>query len=335
MQILHTDVFWVPANRLVPSQYAINKERLQALLHDFSMDNLSPIPVIRLRDEWVMTDGHHRAACLLKKGYTALPVVLDRDELDLNAYSVYVNLCKMRGVYCVSLLPKRIASDEAWQEWNATCDRINVEAAYLRSPSAWSSLPIWKERKMKEASAPPRVKKLSDLTDEDGIPEQIFIRSIHDLQIIQKAPMPEGFEVVPVDLGCADAVPAICGLIDRSYQKLRVTPEDVHTWQASPVFAPELWFWLIKTQNKQKLGLIVCEADREFQEGIIEWFQVDPSCHNRGLGTTLLTKALFRMQEVGLSFASVCYDAQSFAAQAVYRKAGFAQEVPWAVFDLH
>lgn len=188
---------------------------------------------------------------------------------------------------------------------------------------------------MKEASAPLRTKKLSDLVTEDGEPGRVFIRSVHDLQSIQETPMPEGFEVAPVDLGCADTIPAICGLIARCYEKLRVTPEDVRTWQASPVFAPELWFWLIKTQNKQKLGLIVCEADREFQEGIIEWFQVDPSCHNRGLGAALLTKALFRMHEMGLSFASVCYDAQSFAAQAVYRKAGFAQEFPWAVFEEH
>lgn len=51
-------IIWIEAEKLQPSQFYINEEKLILLEKEFNIDIFEPIPIKRLGLDMVMTDGH-------------------------------------------------------------------------------------------------------------------------------------------------------------------------------------------------------------------------------------------------------------------------------------
>lgn len=121
---------------LQPSQLFINQEKLAVLQSkiDFSdPTNVPPIPIKKLDDQWVMTDGHTRAFAAHLAGISTVPVYLDEDELDWEAYRICVRWCQEAGIDTVASLADRVISDERYQKvWLDRCLQMQNRLAEKR-----------------------------------------------------------------------------------------------------------------------------------------------------------------------------------------------------------
>ena len=110
---------------LQPSQLFINREKLadlQAAIDFSDPEKIPPIPVKDLDGRWVITDGHTRASAVYLAGNANIPVYLDEDELDWEAYRICVRWCHESGIYSIASLVERIISPEQYKKlWLHRC----------------------------------------------------------------------------------------------------------------------------------------------------------------------------------------------------------------------
>ncbi len=84
------DRFSVKLNEPRPSQLYISTRKLATVLRGFDAADIEPVPVKRLDEDVVMTDGHTRGFAAFLCGATEVPTVVDEDELDWEAYEICV-----------------------------------------------------------------------------------------------------------------------------------------------------------------------------------------------------------------------------------------------------
>ncbi|WP_127536121.1 GNAT family N-acetyltransferase [Paenibacillus illinoisensis] len=82
-------------------------------------------------------------------------------------------------------------------------------------------------------------------------------------------------------------------------------------------------------------GYVYAEADPEFGEGNIEYIAVNPDYFRQGLGSLLLNKVLYELnQESQVSEIRLCVDEMNSGALSLYRKAGFETEHVLELYQL-
>ena len=81
-----------------------------------------PIPVKRLNDCIVMTDGHTRAVAAHLAGWEQVPVCWDEDELDMRAYAIDVRWCNEDRIYTpIDLVERMVAHKDYEHLWRKRC----------------------------------------------------------------------------------------------------------------------------------------------------------------------------------------------------------------------
>jgi hypothetical protein len=117
--------------KIQPSQLYINSEKLSLIVKEcdpIRVETLSPIPVKKLRNDIVSTDGHTRAFAACLNGLSEVRVFWDEDEMDWEAYEICVEECKKRGIYKIADLRDKVVSDEDYQLlWRGWCDAMHEE----------------------------------------------------------------------------------------------------------------------------------------------------------------------------------------------------------------
>lgn len=116
----------VPVDEPHPSQLYIDASRLRSALEWFDCDDpdYDPIPVLRIDDHLVLSDGHTRAFLAYLSGAETLQVVPDpdREELNIPLYRECVGWCREESVTEVSDLVGRVVSRETFLEkWVDRC----------------------------------------------------------------------------------------------------------------------------------------------------------------------------------------------------------------------
>ncbi|MCM3204901.1 GNAT family N-acetyltransferase [Paenibacillus illinoisensis] len=85
--------------------------------------------------------------------------------------------------------------------------------------------------------------------------------------------------------------------------------------------------YVLPGSEKEIRGYVYAEADPEFGEGSIEYIAVNPDYSRQGLGSLLLNKVLYELnQESQVSEIRLCVDETNSGARSLYRKAGFETE---------
>jgi hypothetical protein len=131
------DVFRMSLAEMQPSQLFISTEKLAEVLRGFDPSRMEPIPVKRLGDDVVMTDGHTRGFAALLCGMRELPVVWDEDELDWEAYEICVAWCKADGIRSVADLVGRVIGAAEYEErWLGRCRAMHRELEQKRRGAA-------------------------------------------------------------------------------------------------------------------------------------------------------------------------------------------------------
>ena len=131
------DVFCMSLAEIQPSQLFISTEKLAEVLRGFDPTRVEPIPVKRLGDDVVMTDGHTRGFGTFLCGMQELPVVWDEDELDWEAYEICVAWCKEDGLRSVADLVGRVIGPTEYEErWLGRCRAMHRELEQKRRGAA-------------------------------------------------------------------------------------------------------------------------------------------------------------------------------------------------------
>jgi hypothetical protein len=128
--------FLMPLDRLQPSQLYISAAKLRRVRRELALGGpatLSPLPVVRLGKEVVLTDGHTRASATWLTGRRRVRVAWDMDELDTEAYEICVSWCKEEGIRTIGDLQDRVVDADAYQaQWLDRCDAMHRVLAAQR-----------------------------------------------------------------------------------------------------------------------------------------------------------------------------------------------------------
>ena len=118
-------------------------------------------------------------------------------------------------------------------------------------------------------------------------------------------------------------------IIQHCYSNMKVTPTIVREWLARPVYAPDLWVWIVDAESTRKAGLGIAEFDPQVPEASLEWIQVLPEYQKRGLGTAIVAELLHRV-EGKVHFTIVSGEVGNpDEAERLYRKCGFTGSDVW------
>lgn len=199
--------------------------------------------------------------------------------------------------------------------------------AYRSDPCGTLSIPYWKSRRV---SVPPQMRivherdfspaYLSQYTDEP------YFRLRHDLQRI--APPDEAF-VLRTAREEDDAL--LAEVINRSYDDLSVTEEQLKQYRCTPVFMPALWVIASDARTQAVLGCGLADLDADMSEGVLEWIQVLPEYRGRGAGKAIVCELLRRMAGCA-SFATVSGRVNSASQpEKLYRACGFSGSDVWHI----
>jgi len=137
MTITKPDIFDIAITKLHPSQLFLNAEKLKRL--ENTADHMSnfihcPIPILRMDNLIVMTDGHTRAFAMFKKKQTKLWVRWETDKIDIHAYRICVKWCREAGIYLIGDLENRIVSDTEYQTvWIQRCQDMHEQLEQFKA----------------------------------------------------------------------------------------------------------------------------------------------------------------------------------------------------------
>lgn len=111
--------------KIQPSQLFINSDKLHNILEWFNPSDWSAvegIPVKQLNDRIIFTDGHTRAYAAHLKGISYIKVYWDEDDLDWEAYQIFVNWCVAEGIKTISDLEGRVITTDQYKAlWLDRC----------------------------------------------------------------------------------------------------------------------------------------------------------------------------------------------------------------------
>jgi len=111
-----------------PSQLYLSTEKLAAALSGFRVTDMEPVPVKRLGERIVITDGHTRAFAAHLCGAREVLAVWEEDELDWEAYAICVAWCRAAGISWVGGLVGRVVGPEEYEQlWLGRCRAMQAE----------------------------------------------------------------------------------------------------------------------------------------------------------------------------------------------------------------
>ncbi|MBZ9625060.1 hypothetical protein G9F71_019645 [Clostridium sp. FP2] len=114
-----------------PSQLYVNSMKLQKVLSWFKPEDINSyeaIPIKKLNNKIIFTDGHTRAYAAYLNGINEIKVYWDEDDLDWDAYQICVDWCINENINSIVDLEKRIISDEEYKVlWLQKCKVMHEE----------------------------------------------------------------------------------------------------------------------------------------------------------------------------------------------------------------
>lgn len=199
---------------------------------------------------------------------------------------------------------------------------------YLKKPCTASSIPYWKA---KNITIPASMKILHEkdfsadlLKDYNDEP---YFRLFHSMKRVKEVKLP-GYELVTASAADIDTIVTV---INKSYEDLQVSVEQIQSYTKTPVYCPELWLMVKETGAGTCVGCGIADFDAETKELILEWIQVLPEYRGLNIGTAIVSELLWRGKEFA-DFATVSGKVENETKpEALYRKCGFSGNDVWHV----
>lgn len=333
------NITWIEASRLHPSQFYINEDSIKLLRNNFDISLFEPIPIKKLGDNLVMTDGHTRTCYLIEMGYEYIPTIEEISELDWEAYRINVQDCEKRGVFSAIDLTKCVVSyDEFQLKWNKYCDEIHNRLSYLRNPCDYSALPYWKEITFHK----PLYIKIYNEKEWLQLSEDIksnfkridkYFRIKHLLIQIDISDLPKGYKFRTFNPNKKEDYDSALEIIKLSYINTDTTKDTLKGYRKNKVYDESLWIFIDEINNSKKIPVAfgLADLDSFMKEGILEWIQVSPEYRGKGFGTFLVNELLNRLKGKA-DFVTVSGDCNNINNPIkLYRKCGFVGNSIWYI----
>jgi len=123
--------FFMEIKKIQPSQLYLNILKIEKIMSKYDIiapELVEPVPIKKLNDEIIYTDGHTRAYLLWLNGYRNIKVEWEDEELDWEAYKICVEWCKEEGILSISDFKTRIIDDESYQiKWIKRCQDMFLD----------------------------------------------------------------------------------------------------------------------------------------------------------------------------------------------------------------
>ena len=124
-----SNIFLLELDKIQPSQLYLNKNKLESSLTKFKsydVNSFKPIPIKKLNQKLVATDGHHRAFILWQRGEKKVRVEWEDEDLDWVLYEICVRWCEEEGIFNISDLKDRIVNNDEYDElWLKRCKNMH------------------------------------------------------------------------------------------------------------------------------------------------------------------------------------------------------------------
>ncbi len=198
---------------------------------------------------------------------------------------------------------------------------------YIKNPCRSLSIPYWKQRNIK---VPDNIKIVHNdeynVADFNGYIDEPYFRLYHDLQSVQHIERKDIDIIVVTD----DMIDIVVDIINKSYNDLSVTKEQMKSYMQTPVYCSDLWI-LLKDKSGTYVACGIADYDKEANEMILEWIQVIPSYRGRGYGQYIVNELLSRAQGQA-KFATVSGKVNNTTApEKLYRRCGFIGNDIWHI----
>lgn len=135
-EMLMPDYFLMALAEIQPSQLYISAEKLAHIMdwwHPPHLEMLPAVPIKRLNNWVIFTDGHTRAFAAYRQGFSEVPVFWDEDELDWEAYQICVDWCIEAGIHTVMDLKKCVLPPDDYEVlWLGRCREMQAALAAKR-----------------------------------------------------------------------------------------------------------------------------------------------------------------------------------------------------------
>lgn len=156
-----------------------------------------------------------------------------------------------------------------------------------------------------------------------------YFRLMHNLQGIGSRDLHGDYYFQTVNI--QSQLATVAHFINRCYDDIHITPEQVCKWTQYKVFDNDLWIFIYEMSSPYPAALGIGDFDADIKEGSLEWIQTLPEKRGRGLGRALVCEMLLRLAPKA-SFVTVSGRADSKTnPEALYRKCGFKGEDIWCV----
>jgi GNAT superfamily N-acetyltransferase len=133
------------------------------------------------------------------------------------------------------------------------------------------------------------------------------------------------YAVIPFDFDEDGADATAAALINRCYEGHHHTAAEVAGWREQPAFDPALWLWVRHKTTGEPAGLGISTYQPAIRETYLDWIQILPSHHGRGLGRMLVGETLRR------ALPKSDITRVTGIADAFYKKCGFVNRETWYV----
>ncbi len=125
------NIFYKRLKDIQPSQLYLSREKLAIVdkcIKENGFDEKHPVPIIKIYDKIVLSDGHTRAYAAYTNGIDKIPVYWDDDQLNIEAYRICVDWCIKSGITSVADLKNRIVSSEKYKKlWLDRCKKMHEQ----------------------------------------------------------------------------------------------------------------------------------------------------------------------------------------------------------------
>ena len=119
------EIFLIDLLSIQPTQLYINAakvNKVRQFYNPISIQTLPPIPIAKLEDKIIFTDGHTRAFVAYQAGLKKIRVYWDSEDLDWEVYRVCLDWCITEGIKSIKDLENRVVHSKEYKKlWIARC----------------------------------------------------------------------------------------------------------------------------------------------------------------------------------------------------------------------
>ena len=204
----------------------------------------------------------------------------------------------------------------------------NLINDYLANPCKFSALPLYKEVKQKNKISVIHDDGFNQTQVQDFTKHQRFFRISHNLENVDIVNVP-GYKIMECNI--ETDIEKVIQIINKSYEDIRITVEDVNLMIKDRVFEPSMWIFVVDENTKKEAALGICHFDESVFEVEFDWIQVLPEYRGKGLGSMLVTYLLNNTPKQA-KFATVSGDMDNLSSpEKLYRRCGFDGNDVWYI----